>query len=665
MAALDNATLMLKNMGREKADAYLVSKKGQISTLAGTDRAMLTSAYANAFLGWNATPESFSIGRTVPPAPVVPTVPKLPNADTMDTSTGAPVWMSSAPIAGGYSHDINGAGYTFTPTKAIANGVNYNDQGKTDQERFGLTSAQKNAVVGYAKQLSTQGVSEAEKSKLAGDYIALLQKNNQNTSLFGTHSGSNRGEVPTDPTKEKGTIGSLVDINGDGIPDSQQGFGVEGVGPSSSTTGIKEDGTPVTFDDTYWSKLEKDFNAKNEELTNREIDLERRAQDSTINVKNENARRVIDAANSRIGQISDLLDEQIVQNQNVYESAVGDVYRQLGGQVKQFQRLIGSDGKAIDDATMLALTGELGVTSMSKIIDLKNNLAQIYLDRKAQSQKDIYKLVQDKIITQGEAAEAVNAINILSEKNILNMTKNFYDKMFSTADAIDARSNTNQTDSRAAVSQYMTALGLSAEQQTQLLNNYVAKGFTPEQAVATLSEDIRDGKTPIPAWMIKNTKEAQEAALLKFNQEQKLQNDPIILKWQIARELQDDKQAFEAEQNALDRKLKAAGIARARSSWGSGAKPLTLPVRTNVWSAALTDARIPQNIWGWSADTFTSVRDSLARISRNAGSTQDQANVNAHMPKANWSSANLTSNMAVGIFNAMGTPTSELVALDQ
>lgn len=346
------------------------------------------------------------------------------------------------------------------------------------------------------------------------------------------------------------------------------------------TTNVTGDGTKVTIDDTYWNNLEKDFIKKDQELTNRGIELERLAAESTAKVANDKAKAVIAAADERIQQINNLLDEQITQNDKVYTSAVGDVYRQLGGNVKQFQRLIGSDGKAIDDATMLAITGDLGVNSMQTIIDLKNKLVQTYLDRKAQSQEQIYALVKDKQISASEAAEAVNAINILSERNVLAMTKSFYDKMFSTADAIDARNINQKTESRAAVSTYLTALGLTPEQQTQVINNYVAKGFTAEDAVDKLAEDIRDGKTAIPSWMLKNTEAANAAAKAAFDQKMALARDPIITKGNIDLQLQNDKQAFEQEQNALDRQLRARISASSAAKIKTG-KPLTLNQKTN------------------------------------------------------------------------------------
>lgn len=86
-----------------------------------------------------------------------------------------------------------------------------------------------------------------------------------------------------------------------------------------------------------------------------ESELISKAAERKTAVTNENARRVIDTNNAMVGNIQELLGERVQQNKQQYLDAVGAVYRQLGGQVKQFQRQIGTDGKAIDDTTMLSL----------------------------------------------------------------------------------------------------------------------------------------------------------------------------------------------------------------------------------------------------------------------------------------------------------------------
>ena len=86
-----------------------------------------------------------------------------------------------------------------------------------------------------------------------------------------------------------------------------------------------------------------------------EAELTTKAAERKTAVTNENARRIIDTNNAQVGNIQGLLQERVDQNKEQYMDAVSSVYRQLGGQVKQFQRLIGTDGKAIDDSTMLSL----------------------------------------------------------------------------------------------------------------------------------------------------------------------------------------------------------------------------------------------------------------------------------------------------------------------
>jgi hypothetical protein len=135
--------------------------------------------------------------------------------------------------------------------------------------------------------------------------------------------------------------------------------------------------------------------------------------------------------------------------------------------------LIGSDGKAVDDATALALMGDTGVGAMSKIIDLKNDLVNQYLSQKDQAIKDIYKLEKENAITTNEAASAVAAIRDQAELDVIDMTKTFYKDMFGMTEKVDRRTEETQNAIRSGVSQFLSALGLTPIQQNQMLNNYI------------------------------------------------------------------------------------------------------------------------------------------------------------------------------------------------
>jgi len=198
--------------------------------------------------------------------------------------------------------------------------------------------------------------------------------------------------------------------------------------------------------------------------------------------------------------------------------------------VKQFQRIIGSDGRAIDDATALALMGDTGTGAMAKIVDLKNQLVNQYLDQKDQAIKDIYKLQKEKAITVNEAAAAVQEIEAQSKIDVLDMTKTFYKQMFGVTEATNNRTEENLGNIRSAVASYLQALGLTPVQQNQLLNNYVKKGYSVNDALTQLSDDIRNQAAPVLQYINSNNEEAAAAAKAAFEQKLALEIKPIIAK---------------------------------------------------------------------------------------------------------------------------------------
>ncbi len=289
-----------------------------------------------------------------------------------------------------------------------------------------------------------------------------------------------------------------------------------------------------------------------------EIAAKKRASDASNAVTNAAAKKIVDLNNEQITAVNDLLDERIQANKDQYSSAVGDVYRTLGGQVKALQRIIGSDGVAMDDATMISLMGEQGVESMSNIVDLKNTLVNDYIKQKQKAIDDIYALQRDSIITENDAAAAVAAVNARTEADVIDLTKTFYKEMFGLTEAVDANAEQNKVATRSAISNYMTSLGLTAEQQTKIINDYVKMGYSPEDAITKIIDDINAGNTPIPANILANKQDAADAAQAQLQADLLKIVTPIQEKGRIDAILQDDKQEFEAQQNALDRKLRAA-----------------------------------------------------------------------------------------------------------
>ena len=167
---------------------------------------------------------------------------------------------------------------------------------------------------------------------------------------------------------------------------------------------------------------------------------------------------------------------------------------------------------------------------MSDVIDLKNTLVNDYLRQKDQAIKDIQKLMTDKVISINEYSEGVDAIRAQSESDVLNMTKTFYQQMFGMAQQDEARTTNQQSQSRDAVTSYLAALGQTPAQINQLVNNYVAKGYSSEEALRQLSDDIRNGTNPVLNNLTKNNEEAAKAAQAKFNADMALKIEPIKVK---------------------------------------------------------------------------------------------------------------------------------------
>ena len=129
----------------------------------------------------------------------------------------------------------------------------------------------------------------------------------------------------------------------------------------------------------------------------------------------------------------------------------------------------------MDDATMISLMGEQGVESMSNIVDLKNKLVNDYIAQKQKAIEDIYKLQKENVITENDAAAAVQAVNARTESDVIDLTKTFYKEMFGLTEAVDAAAEQRLSGIRSALGTYMTSLGITAEQQTKIINDYVKK----------------------------------------------------------------------------------------------------------------------------------------------------------------------------------------------
>ncbi len=150
------------------------------------------------------------------------------SANSNLVESNATTTAQTPPPVSGFTHKISDQEtVSFTPTKTIGYGIAYNEQGKNDMERLGLTKFQVADVNSYLKNLAKDGIPEIEKTKLTQEYIKSLQKNNTDYATYGLSSGSKRESVPTDPTKDKGSIEANVDLNNNGIPDSEETAGMK------------------------------------------------------------------------------------------------------------------------------------------------------------------------------------------------------------------------------------------------------------------------------------------------------------------------------------------------------------------------------------------------------------------------------------------------------
>lgn len=220
-----------------------------------------------------------------------------------------------------------------------------NAQGTTTQDKYGLIKEQEDFLVKMDKQNIKKGLSVIQRKEAMNTELANLQKINKDKDSFGKL-----------PTQFKDTVGDLTDLNNNGIPDSQEGFGLGQKEGGTTNIGFTNNPLGTTYDvPSNFTDVENSLIDYEKGMAEYEKKLIDNAAERAIGVKNENVKRIVENSNSAIASIQGLLEERIQQNKEQYIDAVSSVYRQLGGQVKQFQRIIGTDGKAIDDATMLSL----------------------------------------------------------------------------------------------------------------------------------------------------------------------------------------------------------------------------------------------------------------------------------------------------------------------
>lgn len=554
-------------------------------------------------------------GTTTPPSTTPTTLPwafSNTSAYTYDHTKdiGAVPWSPTPPA--------------FTPTKLIW-GVAVNESWASVQQKYGFIQEQADFLAKLDKQNINKGMGIVERRAAATKAMQELQKLNTNKDTFWKL-----------PTEFQDTVWDLVDLNNNGVPDSQEGYGLDAKSGENFT--MTDDLTNLVFStDQNFSQNEKNLTQFETKMLDIEKAATAKAADARTKLLDDTSRQLVAEYDGQISDIKWLLDERLQLNKDQYENAVGSVYRVLWGQIKGLQRIIGTDGKAMDDATALSLMGEKWVDAMQSVIDLKNTLVGDYLNQKETAIEKIRTLAREKILAAEDASEAINAINAQADLDVINLTKGFYQKMFGMTSADDARTETNLSNSRSAVTSYLSALGQTPLQINQIINNYVQKWYSVEDAMQKVSEDIRDGTNPVINDITKNNADAAKAAQAKFEQDMRMKIEPIITKWDVDLQLQNDKQAFEEAQNALDRQLelKKISISWAKSGWGSKALSITeLTKRNGSLVSVLKESgkswQLPSNMTEADARLFDSA---AVLLTTQPDNTYAQAVIKKYVPE--------------------------------
>lgn len=271
----------------------------------------------------------------------------------------------------------------------------------------------------------------------------------------------------------------------------------------------------VNLDITNLTEAQQAMLEVDQTLAQKQIELQNSSKDAFARIKNENAQAIVQQNNQNVAQISALLDERInIQNQQLVD-ATTQVIQQLGGQVRQFQTMIGSDGKVLDDATILALMGKVGVTAMGQVIEIKNKMANELLNAKELARKQINDLKMNNVITENDAKLAIYTLDLQAQENIIELTKQFYAKTFGLIAEADATAKTGEADFQNTAFKYLASFGLTAEQQATIFDRYANIGLDANSIIPTIAEDIRTGNSRISDFIEQNEKNAQLAQQYK------------------------------------------------------------------------------------------------------------------------------------------------------
>ena len=117
----------------------------------------------------------------------------------------------------------------------------------------------------------------------------------------------------------------MVDLNEDGIPDSQQGYGLDETkqeNPPEVTT-LTDNLTGDTYTSSNnFSDLEKEVIRYTQNMLKVEADAKEAARIAAEKVTDDNAKRIMAENDSYITNINSLLEEKIKANEQQYTDAI-------------------------------------------------------------------------------------------------------------------------------------------------------------------------------------------------------------------------------------------------------------------------------------------------------------------------------------------------------
>lgn len=232
---------------------------------------------------------------------------------------------------------------------------------------------------------------------------------------------------------------------------------------------------------------------------------------------------IINLNNKRSLELQSQAQEQIQANKAKVDQATSIVVSQLWGRARALSQIIGKDWRPLDDASMIALMWETGVTAMQWIVDTKNKMVDANNAIKEKSTQDIFELEQKNVITKDEANKAIFALEYQSKLNKAKITTDFYNSVFWVTDNAVQTAKVEKTAIQDKIYSILTWAGFSAEDIWASLNE-LWNIKDPTQVYAKLYELANKPWSAVAKWFANAKTSASEALESKYNQELALKN---------------------------------------------------------------------------------------------------------------------------------------------